>query len=84
MFTKFVEFKIHPIDVARVIETMSHYRYNSCDRSDLHVEVDAARNGNMLTYSVSLHCRKKELGYCLNDILRLNREGVYIERLIVS
>lgn len=86
MFAKYVTFNLDGgYHLARVIETLSTYRHGMKDECDLKI-ISRPDNtlANSLRFSVSLHCREEELTSCLDDILRLNREGACIYKLTVK
>lgn len=83
MFKKLIMFEIRKMDTVKVIDTLSKYKTGLIYAiSDLSI-VDAGLADRQI-YTVSLHCKAKELEKCLNDILKLNRRGVVITGLVVA
>lgn len=83
MFKKFIMFEIRKMDAVKVIDALSKYKTGLIyGVSDLSI-VDAGLVDRQI-YTVSLHCRVKDMERCLNDILKLNRRGVVITGLIVA
>ena len=86
MFTKYIKFNLKgACYLSRVIETLSSYRHGIKDESDLKiVSCYDDINANFPIFTVTLHCRRDMLTSCLDDILKLDRNGAFIEKLIVK
>lgn len=86
MFDKKVSFNlIGAWYVGAVLETLSVYRHGIKDELDLKIVSCYYDIGtNIPTFVVQLRCKEEELTKCLNDILRLSKNGVTIDKLHVK
>ena len=73
MLRRFVKFVFNKEEVTRVIDSLSAYGT---------IRVNSVKDGK--TYSVSMYCKTDELQRCLDSILTLSRDGVWIRKLDVQ
>lgn len=70
MFRRYIKFVINKGAVIRVVDRLSAYGT---------IRVESMRDGK--TYSLSMYCKAKDTQRCLDGILSLCKEGVWIRRM---
>ena len=73
MIRRFVKFVFNKEEVTKVIDSLSAYGT---------IRVNSMKDGR--AYSVSMYCKANDLQKCLDSILTLSRDGVWIRKLDVQ